>query len=152
MPDLKRLWSWARFEPSIGDNLELPVGKRFFLELAVGLTKVELDAWQADLKAAVEDKPDATFHGRLARAYERFVRLGSEPLSLNGQPIATLEEYFAALWEQPGAFLLQELGQQLVWLNSFDGARGLFSVRHSGGSISTGAQSVVKGTPQTAGR
>ncbi len=39
--NLTRLWHWQRFVPHIGDNLEL-TADQLTLELAVGLTKVEL--------------------------------------------------------------------------------------------------------------
>ena len=36
------LFHWERFEPRIGLNHELPPEKRFFLQLACGLSKVQL--------------------------------------------------------------------------------------------------------------
>ncbi len=43
--DFTRLWHWQRFEPNLGDNLEVPEPARLYLEVAVGLTKVELTAF-----------------------------------------------------------------------------------------------------------
>jgi hypothetical protein len=128
------LAKWARYEPSIPGNADLPAGERFYLELHAGMSTVAFGA----LLEALKDAKDAA---AVAAALSPSVRLGAVPLTLDGESVDTLEKYVAAISEQRGSPLLFELQERLVWFNSYGGTRELFCVRPFGGTASTaGAQ------------
>lgn len=161
------LFHWERFEPRIGLNHELPPEKRFFLQLACGLSKVQLkkvaraldfSGLQPDYEALTKDAmankaSDETGEEslerivsakmaelcveQLAREWSPFVRIGAPGHTINETPIVTLKDYFAAVIQQPGRFNIIELSKVLAQLNSVSGTHALFSERLSGGPIST---------------
>lgn len=161
------LFHWERFEPRIGLNHTLPVEQRFFLEVACGLSKVQLkkvkratdfSKLQLDQAALVEEaktsKSDdetqaeaiervteaamaAKCTAQLAAEWGPFVRIGSPGHSIGGVPIATLADYLGAVLGQLGKFNVIELSKVLAQLNSVSGTHALFSERLSGGPIST---------------
>lgn len=166
MPDLKRMFEWRRWEPGLGGNRELPVNARFYFELGVGLTKVEIRALDkaihadvdlSDERKAIEElgatemtgeekeaalvvivaKVDAKKAAHLAAALEPYVRMGAEPLRLNGVDIKTVGDYLAAVASEEGEFHATELVQALRNLNKIEGTRELFSERLSGGTSTT---------------
>lgn len=161
------LFHWERFEPRLGDNHSLPPEKRFFLEVACGLTKVQLKGCERaldfsklhlDAGAVVEEakksKAEDESHEealqrvgeqrmgelcieQLARAWAPFIRIGAGQHTLDGKPVATLKDYLSAVIAQPGRFNVIELSKVLAQLNSVIGTHALFSERLSGGPIST---------------
>ncbi len=158
------LFHYERFDPEIGENRKLPVEQRLFLEVACGMTKVQLtackralelssiviDADAAKAEAATTGEPvgDVALRmtsvacvDRIATAWAPYVRVGAGPRhTLNGVTVASLRDYVAALIEQPGVFNLVELSQVIAQLNSVTGTRALFSERLSGGPIFTAGQ------------
>lgn len=155
MPDLKRMWRWHRWEPGLGGNLELEPTKRFWLELAVGLSKVEKDALgqvrasavpeglEGDALAAAVKASEAEYEAAWIKNLEPFVRLGTEPLSVEGVPVKTLGDYVALLFRQPGLLDWSELISTLMHLNGAAGATEVFAARLSGGSSGTARASTI---------
>lgn len=139
------LQKWARYEPSIPGNLELPEAERFYLEVAAALPVVR---FQALVEQASEAKDEAT----AISAVSEVVRLGKVPLVLDGVEVATLAEYLAAITAQRTMPLWNELTERLVHFNTYAGIRELFSARPSGGTASTPAPNTAPVGPQTAGR
>lgn len=161
------LFHWERYEPRLGENHNLPVEQRFFLEVACGLTKMQLkactraldfSALRLDAAAVVEEAKaskgeDETHEEALQRVGEQrmgelcvaqlaekwgpFVRVGPGKHTLDGKPVATLKDYLSAVIAQPGRFNVIELSKVLAQLNSVTGTHALFSERLSGGPIST---------------
>lgn len=192
MPNLTRTYRWERFEPHLGDNLELPPERRFYLEVASGLTKEQLEAFEratvtVDLVAsaekelqperdrmeAVQKDPASTseqvtaaleewatkfqnaVNQALAAHFERaltpVVRLGAEPLTVDGTAITTLRAYLDLIVKLGGQYNLRELASTVRGYNTLEGAKALFSERPSGGGSSTRAKSSAA-EAQRAGR
>lgn len=158
---------WERFEPNLGDNHRLPPEKRFFLEVAAGLSKAQLkkakraldfsslslnaEAVTAEAKTSkADDETDiealqrctekamaVLCVERLATEWGGFVRVGSAGHTINGLAIASLKDYLGVIIEQPGRFNVIELSKVLAQLNSVTGTHALFFERLSGGPIST---------------
>lgn len=124
------LSKWARYEPSIPENLELPVGERFFLELHAGMSSIQFGAFVETLKG-VDDEAS------MAAALSPAMRMGSVPLTLDDVAVESVAEYIMLVAGQRGRPLLTELQEKLVWLNSYGGTREVFCVRPSGGSAFT---------------
>lgn len=153
---------WERFEPDIGENLKLEPAKRLYLELACGLTKMQLrrfvrkldftditvDSEEA-LKIATETKEpiDEVFErlqrgkaaDKMAEEWRQFIRIGPGDHTLEDQPL-TLRGYLFIALQQRGWFNISELVKAMVDLNSVTGTKALFSERLFGGNFSTPAQ------------
>jgi len=151
MPTLTRTYRWERFEPHLGDNLELPAGRRFYLELASGLSKAQLEAFGMAHREAMKETPEASV-APTAKALESYVRLGAEPLVVDGQPVDTLEKYVGLCFSTPGLFNLVELTNTLAEFNSLGGTFSHFSAWRSGGVSGTRAQSAERESAKTEGR
>jgi hypothetical protein len=124
MADLT-LWHWEKYAPSLGGNKQLE--QPFYLRVKAGLTKAQYQAW-LETKAKTAEEVTASLEG--------IVEMGDEPLSIGGQPIATLAEYVAIIHEQKGHELLEEMMGAVAWHNTV-GVRANFSERLSGGKGST---------------
>lgn len=158
MASLDRLFRWERYVPDLGGNRELP--QPFYLEIASGLTKQQLgdvfDAVTLAQRSAESENQTlaeyltATIPG-VAAALDGVVRLGKEPLTVQGSPVSSLTEYLLLAVHTPGQVSFLEVLQALGEFNSAEGARRLFSARHSGGLATTGDQSVVKDGSPTVG-
>lgn len=150
MPSFDHAWRWVRLEPELGDNRKLPEAKRFFLEVAAGLTK---DQMQALFEGLAEKTKTRNVEGKemedifreyaadLAAAFGPFVRMGSEPLRINGAEVKTLADYFGVGVRQKAQPIITELFAAVRTANSVEGTRELFSGRHSGGFTFTGEPS-----------
>ena len=151
MPTLSRTFRWERFEPHLGNNLELPPKQRFYLEVASGLSKAQLEAFgkahQAALKGTMEESV-----GPMAAELAPYVRLGAEPLIVDGQAIDTLEKYVGLVLGAVGLFNLIEVTQAVVDFNSINGSFSHFSAWRSGGTSGTRAGSAAPATAQTGGQ
>lgn len=173
---------WERFEPRIGPNHSLPPGERFFLEVACGLSKVQLKAViraldfsklpldvkaiAADVQTAkaddetaaealqrlTEERMAALCVEQLAREWSPFVRVGAPGHTFGEKPIATLKDYLEAIIQQAGQFNVIELSKIIAQLNSVNGVQALFFERLSGGPISTVAPRTDAVDAATAGR
>lgn len=182
MASLTRKHTFRKWAPDIGENRELPGGPVLFLELATGLTELQvkeifesigrvpevpgIDEMQAQAKAAptpeerlrIIREADAAalkvlreYHAGLLSPY---VRVVGGPHTVDGMPLATVEDYLALIQtaRDSGALALGELLAALREFNSLSGPDELFSLRRSGSSASTGSPSVVKETAPTGGR
>ncbi len=141
--ELTRLWHWQKFFPNVGNNLELREQDQLYLEVAVGLSKVELKR----LSEAIGDLEGLTFEAgakQLADAWRPFVRLAPGAHTLEGKPLASIDDYIGAVITQPGLFNLMELSAEAGRLNSIRGTQALFSQRLAGGGASTSKPSTAK--------
>lgn len=178
MGHLSNGYHWERFAPKIGNNLELRVEERIHLDIAVGLTVMELVDFHRALETlkdipigrtpgATEDQPkdinvaiaelgELLVHQMrpkaeaLAAAWGPFVRLVGTH-SIAGRAVATLGDYLLVGLGQVGVFNIVEIRQQVDNLNSIKGTRELFSDALSGGSSSTGVQGSAPASRPTAG-
>lgn len=173
MGKLKQRFTFKRWAPDIGENRDLDEPAIWF-ELATGLSEAQLKAVRAKLGTPLEphDVPEglkgealeaahaaslqATKDGvrrRLVEAIGPYVRIVGGPHSIDGAPMATLDEYLVIVQQQAdcGLLAISDLTTTLFAFNSFSGADELFSPRRSGSSASTAARSVVKETPKTGG-
>jgi hypothetical protein len=151
MADLKRQPRWVRYEPDFANNLEQEPGARFYLEVATALTKEQLADWGKrladEMSAAADNVPAA-----LARGFEGVVRMGGEPLTVDGAPVATLEAFLALVSGQADAGMADvlDLSTTVRRFNSMEGSRALFFERLSGGSTTTRFPRTGKARSQTA--
>lgn len=150
MANLTRAWRWERFAPDLGDNLSLPEGDRLYLEVASGLTAARLAEFHAALRDVKSDAADTLDPSWLA-CFEPVVRLVGEH-TIDGKPVKTLAEYLQLVVSTTGVYNLSELVAVVNEYNSVSGTSALFSRRHSGGLLSTRAQSAVKAEARPAAR
>lgn len=158
MADLKRTFHWERFAPNFGDNLELPEAERISLDLATGLSTLDLAAFHGALEKVQKLAPPqavVTLEGEapptlevviervirpramlLAEAWAPFVRLVGQH-SVNGKPLAGLGDYLFFALSQAGIYNVFEILKAVDRLNTLGGTKELFSDAASGGSSST---------------
>lgn len=145
---------WARYEPSLPGNAELPEAQRFYLEVAAGLSVIEYaaasDGFFSEWRATETD--DKTIGARLAKHLGPFVRFGAEPLTLDGEVVDDLARYLQVISEQRAAPLVIELIGCFGYHNSYEGQRELFSVRSFGGTTGTASRKTEPAESQTAAR
>lgn len=162
MANLTRTWSWEKWVPPLGDN---PGEKPFYLEIASGLTKEQLEEFLAGAAKATDTPPETPegvdrwrpYADQVAGALSKYVRLGAEPLRLLDKPdgtvvfeVKTLSDFCLLALQGPQA-ALWELSRALGRYNTIGGQYELFFARHSGGTGSTPDPSVVKDEGQTGG-
>lgn len=137
MANLTRTHRWARYVPDLGDNRELE--RPFFLRVASGLTLEELAAFEQQLVdlGMIGGEGVATFANRLAAWLQPYVLMGEEPLSVKGQPVASLAEYLALTLSVAGHDALIELFTVVRDYNSVGPKAQLFSGPPSGGNGTT---------------
>lgn len=171
MANLSRRWSWKKWAPDIGENRELPGGPVLFLELATGLTGAQMrelgealgkarevkyvppqareatetePAWKptaADYAAAFRSFL-GEFRAVFVGALNPYVRLYQGPHTIDGQQVATLDDYLKLAEEgsDMGVHARTELEFAINRFNSVEGPDELFSLRSSGGERSTDPQ------------
>jgi|GEM_PF-7118872 len=155
MPDLSRLHRWEKYVPNLGENRSLE--NPFYLEIASSLSKQEytdfMDRWGRVKEKLSESEEDP------AKAAEAFVwivgdtvRLGSEPLSIQGKPITDLKSYFEAVLGLAGTYNIHEMLGVIARFNSVEGTRELFYEQASGGSFFTASPKTGKAGGQKADR
>ncbi len=148
MANLTRRFTWKKWAPDIGENLELEGGPVLFLEIATGLTREQLsDLATALLKArdvpyvkavipegatAAEAQPAHDEAGRVYLAQLRevvhsalkpYVRVFDGPHTVDGQQLANLDDYLKLI-EQTGDVGIsarQDIEEALVRFNSAEG-------------------------------
>lgn len=157
MANLTRLHRWERLVPDLGDNRELE--RPFFLEVAAGLSRERREAAGIAVREAYDasvgegGKLDfAALAKHAAAALADIVRLGAEPLTVDGQPITSLEEYLLLVLAAPGAPNYVEIVQSVSEFNSAEGNLALFFARRSGGASTTPDQSAAKAAAPMAGQ
>lgn len=134
MPSFDSPARWQRYEPCLGNNLELPQEERFFLRVRAGITKTQYDAYRQRLTDAATQP---VTRASLERLYADLVEMGTVPLSIDGKPIATIGEYYEVISTQRGADLHWELQGAVEMFNAVAGAVELFFGRLSGGDFIT---------------
>jgi hypothetical protein len=143
--NLDNLIRWQEFRPDLGENRNL--ARPFYVELAVGLTKPDLqrlaEALDTLSKTEVTEGADPVAHNearaeKLAGALGEWVRMGPESLTVNGEAIDTLPKLLKLYARvSAGSVAMLELATALRWFNSTGGTTQLFFERLSGGSVST---------------
>ncbi len=138
MANLTRTYRWLRYIPDLGDNRELP--KPFYLELTSGLTKLALAGFYERLRVWSEEKHEGAeaFVEATTALLSPHVRMGAEPLSLEGRPITTLREYIAMGLDVLGESPVLELVRMVREYNELgEGPKLVFFERPSGGTSTT---------------
>lgn len=170
---------WERFVPNLGNNRKAAAGEQLALEIATGLTKMDLEAFQrfashlgapveidqaeaarvaGERKEVLEDVKARMYIAarakKLAEQMKPFVRWVGGNHTINKQPVTGLEDYFRALLVQVGFYNWTELTHEVFRLNSFDGGIALFYEPPAGGSTSTPPSQDQKGSveDQSGGR
>lgn len=150
MPDLSSVHRWRRLVPEIGDNQTQP--KPFFLEVAEGVTNARMAEFAAARKALAEAKdgkgkplPNEELVPYMKAVVDGLVRMGSEPLSLNGKKIETVDDYLLICACSANFFLWFELAGTIDKMNSIPGGAELFWLRQSGSTPTTQDQPAAKG-------
>ncbi len=145
MANLTRSWRWETFHPDIGENLDLPPGERLTLRIASALPGERLEQMRAEygeaLVAGIEnaDAMAAAF----AKVFEGLVEVVGAH-SIDGKPVETLAQYLGVVARAGGIYGLTELVSAVGEFNSIQGTHRLFFERHSGGLLSTRAQTAAK--------
>lgn len=138
---------WQKYAPDVGNNRELPSHQQLVLEVAVGLTKLQLQSLRFTLpltpaapdetdeqKAAREAADEAAGLDLAASVWGAFVRLKGDQHTVGDKKVSDLRSYLGAV----PATGVYEVGRILRHLNSLTGAEELFSERSSGGLSTTG--------------
>lgn len=168
MADLTNTVRWVRYEPDLLGNRALE--RPFYFELNGSMSKEQLSALQAELtkpltaqtlpenatdeqRLAADEETTKTAVARTAIALRPFVKLGSEPLTIGGEAIDSLEKYLDfALRKLPGMATFLEPSRALYEINTLDARASFFSGRLSGGFTSTTRPNGASGRSQTAAR
>lgn len=165
MPELNltSVTRWQRYVPDLPGNREAKAP--FYFELNASLTKEQLRAVRTKAEPLPEPigagqapppmDPEASRQARVKRyaeAFTPYVRLGAEPLKLDGADILTLEQYLDAMSRLAFEGWFLEPGIALQHANSLGDLVGFFSERLSGGFTSTTAKSSGQAESQRAGR
>lgn len=126
--------SWVQYVPNLGENRSLE--KPFFLEVKASLTKAQYAEYLERLHAWRQSDGGESAEG-IEPVFADLVRMGTEALTVDGRPVATLRDYLELVAQQRGADLLYELIGAIAWHNSVEGVGKTFSERLSGGWFST---------------
>lgn len=161
MPDLTNTVRWVEYVPDLLGNRDAPVtahGGPFYFLLHGSMSKEQLRALEdrigerirtfeplpddatEEQKAARAAEFEAEVVERYAQALEKFIRLGDEPLTVDGRRIDSLKAYLELTMGErlvgAGAFL--EVVGALRAANTLSGQTSFSSGRLSGGFTSTG--------------
>lgn len=158
MANLTRRFRWKKWAPDLGENRELPEPV-LYLELATDLTAAQLEEVGERLTrkgetVATMDELRAAMRARFVEALGPYVRVHGGPHTVDGQPLATFEDYVALVQQAAGAGAaqLRELQAAVLAFNSISGPDELFSLRSSGGARSTGGQRPAQDDEKTDAR
>lgn len=161
MPELRLLSvvRWERYVPDLPGNRASP--QPFHFQLNASMSKEQA----RELRHAMEPlepapdaapvSPDERRKAKVARyaaALEPYVKLGPDPLSLDGQPVKSLLEYLDAMSQLEFEAYFYEVGWSLQRINSVEGLTAFFSERLSGGFTTTPAPSSGPAKDQRAGQ
>lgn len=151
MANLTRSWRWETFHPDIGENLSLPEGERLALRISSGLPAERIERMRAEYVAALSGSLDeAAVLANVCKVFEGIIEVVGDN-TIDGQPVATLEQYLGVVLKASGIYSLTELVTAVAEFNSIPGTQRLFSQRHSGGLLSTRARNAVKDAAKTGG-
>lgn len=129
MPDLSAQ-TWERCPPNLGDNRKQE--RPFYFLVRANLTIAERDSYVDRLSSLIGSKD--TTPEKLAELLGEFIRMGDEPLTVDGKPIASLLDYLHLLNTLAGTPLVNELFGWVPYVNSMEGARDRFFEQRSGAS------------------
>lgn len=177
MANLTRRFRWKKWAPDIGENREIQGGPVLFLEIASGLTALQMRevgealAKAGDVEYAKPEIPkDATteqmtalyeaarsdylraIRGIMSAALSPYVRVHAGPHTVDGEQLATLDDYLriCELAADTGINARLDLEKAFVRFNSIEGPDELFLPRSSGGARSTDAQRTAAAERKTA--
>jgi hypothetical protein len=126
---------WVRFAPDIGNNRELAAGEQLLLEVQAGLTREEMLAFAADIKAAGDGQDDKS--EAIVAVLARHVRLVGANHRIGGRDINNVGDYAKLCNDIPDQLNMRELFGCVAHFNSLAGGEALFSERRSGGTAFT---------------
>lgn len=151
MPELVTT-RFERFVPDIGNNRQ--EASPFFLEVASNLPLPEMDALEQRLRSLSQFNPsdESQFIQGVLGALGDTVKMGTEPLTVNGEAITDLAGYIALSLRVSGLGPLWELFRAVRTYNSVEGVRALFYERSSGGTVFTGSRKTGANADQMAAR
>lgn len=151
MANLTRTHKWLRYVPDIGDNRELPAP--FYLEVASGLTKVELSEYHEAFGAWAQEKcaSEEAFLDSVLRLLAPLVRMGTEPLLVRGRPVPTLRDFLALAMDVMGESPVLEVLKAVRDYNTLGGPKVLFSALPSGGTAGIPTPSTERAGASTGG-
>ncbi len=150
MPELKQCWRWERVVPDLGDNRDLDTP--FYYEVKAGLSIVERQAFRDGLSSLnTEGKGEEEVVKTYADFFGQYIRLGKEPLVVEGKPIETLADYIRLVVGIGGMSNFHELIGSVNYFNSLEGGRRLFYERLSGGTAFTGSRNNGKASGRMGG-
>jgi hypothetical protein len=166
MPDLTNTTRWVEYVPDLLGNRACE--RPFYFEVSGSLSRAQLDALRAAVsKRSALDPPgegatdeavkayrEATrleLVARYATALEPFIRLGDEPLTVEGVAIKTLADYLDfATSKLTGLATFTEPWQALLAANTMDARTPFFSAQLSGGFTFTTGQNTARAGAKTA--
>ena len=112
MPDLKRVWKFERYEPTLGDNRKSD--RPFWLKVRSGMTKQALADLLERLGGLTENSTAAEAAAVFVDAEGPILEMGDEPLSVQGVAVPDIQSYIALVTDlatgarQKYATLVQE--------------------------------------------
>lgn len=169
MPDLTSTIRWVEYAPDLLGNKEADQPFYFLFHGSMSKAQINTLAAAMALPVSVPDLPDgATAEQRTdheaavsqaiierdSAALEPYVKLGREPLFVDGARIETLRGYFEFVMgpRLASASAYEEVRRALLLANMMDYRVSFSSGRLSGGSTSTGSPRNGKAGSQTAAR
>lgn len=148
MPNLS-LAAWEKYVPTLGDNKTQE--RPFFLMVKSGLTRTQFEGLLekvGEFRNKKDNSPEA-----LVGLFGDLVKLGDEPLSVDGEPIKDLLGYMRLVASQVATPLLVEMVGAIRHFNSVEGVQEAFFARLSGGQafIASTAPKTVGASPGGSG-
>lgn len=169
MADLTNTTRWLSYAPDLLGNRELKAP--FYFEVCASLSKEQMSSLRAALDqpahtleplpddatpeavAARDEEIRAALVTRTAAVLAPYFKFGTEPLTVDGKRIETLQQYLEFVTTKlTGLEAFLELSRALNAFNTLSGNGSFFYGRFSGGFISTTSQSNGKAGSRTAAR
>lgn len=109
-----RSWSWERFVPNLGENRILAPAQQLVLELGVGLTHVELDAFRKGVERAYEVVVEHSPGAKAAALKRRSERSDEEKALVAAAEAVQLDAMAGALAEAWAPYARMGPGQHAI--------------------------------------